>query len=79
METKIATSAEIESTVMDVIKDRRSGRAYSAKPIAEEKIKSLFEAARWAPSSMNDQPWTYVYATKDQSELWYKLWNVLNE
>ncbi len=64
METKISslTSAEIVSPVMDLIKDRRSRRAFSDKPVEQEKIKSLFEAARWAPSSINDQPWTYLYA-----------------
>jgi nitroreductase len=72
-------STEFESTVLDIIKNRKSRRAYSNKPIKPEVIKSLFEAARWAPSSMNDQPWTYIYATKDQPELWNKLFDALNE
>jgi nitroreductase len=72
-------STNFESIVLGVIKDRRSRRAYSEKPIEPEKIKALFEAARWAPSSMNDQPWTYIYATKDQPELWNKLFDTLNE
>ncbi|MFM8913822.1 MAG: nitroreductase family protein, partial [Flammeovirgaceae bacterium] len=49
------------------------------KPIEAEKIKSLFEAAKWAPSSMNDQPWTYIYATKHQQELWEKIFMSLND
>ena len=73
------TSTEIESPVIDIIKNRRSRRAYSTRPVEAEKIKSLFEAARWAPSSMNDQPWRYIYATKSHPELWKKLWDVLNE
>ncbi|CAN5475851.1 nitroreductase family protein [soil metagenome] len=73
------TSSIFESTVLDIIKDRRSRRAFSDKPIESEKIKSIFEAARWAPSSMNDQPWTYIYATKGQPELWNKLFDTLNE
>ncbi len=72
-------SSEFESVVLDVIKNRKSRRAYSPTPIESEKIKSLFEAARWAPSSMNDQPWTYIYATKDQPELWNKLFEALND
>ncbi len=71
-------SAEFESPVLDIIRHRRSRRAYSHQPIEPEKIKSLFEAARWAPSSMNDQPWTYVYATKGQP-LWEKLFDALND
>lgn len=73
------TSSEIEWPVLNVIKHRRSRRAYSSRPIEDAKIKSLFEAARWAPSSMNDQPWTYIYATKEQPELWNKLFNSLND
>ena len=75
----IETSTTIDSPVLNVIKNRRSRRAYTHKPIEPEKIKSLFEAARWAPSSMNDQPWTYIYATNEQPELWNKLFDALNE
>lgn len=75
----IETSTEFESPVLDVIKNRKSRRAYAAKAVETEKIKSLFEAAKWAPSSMNDQPWTYVYATKEQPELWNKIFEVLND
>ncbi|HWA32953.1 MAG TPA: nitroreductase family protein [Cyclobacteriaceae bacterium] len=71
-------SAEFESPVLDVIQHRRSRRAYSDQPIEPEKIKSLFEAARWAPSSMNDQPWAYIYATKGQP-LWDRLFDALND
>src|SRR3954466_14699450 len=71
-------SADIESPVLDVIRHRKSRRAYNGQPIEEEKIRSLFEAARWAPSSMNDQPWAYIYATKGQP-LWEKLVDAMNE
>jgi nitroreductase len=37
---------------------------------------SLFEAARWAPSSYNDQPWRFIYAKKDTPE-WDRLFNLL--
>lgn len=82
METIIAQlqkSNKIEHPVTDLIEQRRSRRAYSSQPIEPEKINSLFEAARWAPSSMNEQPWTYLYATQDQPELWNKLLDTLNE
>jgi nitroreductase len=78
MENVIKISAEFESPVLDLIRHRRSRRAYSNQPIEPEKIKSLFEAARWAPSSMNDQPWAYIYATKGQP-LWEKLLEALND
>jgi nitroreductase len=72
-------SAEFESPILDVIRMRRSRRAYAPVPVEGEKINSLFEAARWAPSSVNEQPWIYLYATKDQQELWDKIFHALYE
>jgi nitroreductase len=71
-------SAEFHSPVLDVIQNRRSRRAYKDVPVEESTISTLFEAARWAPSSVNEQPWLYVYATKGQ-ELWDKIYDSLNE
>ena len=78
-QTTMQKSTEFELEVLPEIQNRRSRRAYSSTPLESEKIQSLFEAARWAPSSLNEQPWTYIYATKDQPELWNKLLSVLNE
>ena len=49
--------------------DRWSPRAMSGEAIAEEDLMVLFEAARWAPSSFNNQPWRILYARRD-SEHW---------
>jgi nitroreductase len=72
-------SAVFESPILEVIQMRRSRRAYADLPVEKEKIDSLFEAARWAPSSVNEQPWLYLYATKDQHELWSKIFESLND
>ncbi len=72
-------SSEFESEIHDLIKNRKSRRAYVDRAIEPEKIRSLFEAARWAPSSANEQPWTYIYATKDQPELYDSIFDALNE
>ena len=45
--------------------DRWSPRAMSGEAIAEEELAVLFEAARWAPSSFNNQPWRILYAPRD--------------
>lgn len=71
-------SSAFAAPILDVIRIRRSRRAYSDKMVEPEKIRSLFEAARWAPSSLNEQPWFYVYATRDQ-ELWNKIFECLKE
>ncbi len=47
--------------------DRWSPRAMSGEPIAEEELMTLFEAARWAPSSNNNQPWRILYARRDSA------------
>jgi nitroreductase len=75
----MSKSSQVEFPVVELIEKRRSLRAYSSEPIDQESIDSLFEAARWAPSSVNEQPWVYMYATKDQGELWSKLLNTLVE
>lgn len=72
-------STELEVPLLEAIQIRRSKRAYTDRAIEPEKIQSLFEAARWAPSSSNEQPWVYIYATKDQPELWQKLFDTLND
>lgn len=72
-------SNQFQYPVSDLIKNRRSPRAFSNQPIEPAKIYSLFEATRWAPSSTNEQPWLYIYATHDQTELWTILFNCLNE
>lgn len=81
MDTQLAVkkSATQDYPVLDIISARRSKRAYSDAPVSSAIIQSLFEAARWAPSSMNEQPWVYVYATPDQPELRDKILESLNE
>ncbi|MEN9445028.1 MAG: hypothetical protein RIS47_1919, partial [Bacteroidota bacterium] len=44
---------------------RWSPRAFSKKLIEKESIMALFEAARWAPSAYNEQPWRFIYAGAD--------------
>ena len=61
----------------DLIAERWSPRAFSDKPVAPDVLASLFEAARWAPSSSNEQPWAYIVGTKDDAENFAKLVSVL--
>ncbi|TXI70370.1 MAG: nitroreductase [Cyclobacteriaceae bacterium] len=78
-QSEILKSTEIEYTLLPELEKRRSKRAFSDKAVSDKTIRSLFEAARWAPSSMNSQPWVYVYATKDQPEFYESIVNTLNE
>lgn len=72
-------SSAVRFEIADLIKNRKSSRAFSSTPIEPEKINSLFEAARWTASSMNEQPWTYLYVTREQSTLWEKFFSILND
>jgi nitroreductase len=71
-------TTEFETPVHPLIAERKSKRAYAETEVTEDIIKQLFEAARWAPSSMNEQPWAYIYATKQQQPLWQKIFEALN-
>jgi len=71
--------ANTGAPVHEIIRMRWSPRAFADKPVAPETLKSLFEAARWAPSSNNEQPWAYLVATKDDAENFAKMVSVLVE
>jgi nitroreductase len=63
----------------DIVRNRWSPRAFSNKTVAPDVLRSLFEAARWAPSSFNWQPWAYLVATKDDPENYAKTLSTLVE
>ncbi len=71
--------ALIDYPINELAKNRWSPRVFSNQSIAPEKIMSLFEAARWAPSSRNEQPWRFVYAVKEDAENFARLSALLNE
>jgi nitroreductase len=48
--------------ILDIIINRWSARALSGESISDDELLPLFEAARWAPSSFNNQPWRFIYA-----------------
>jgi nitroreductase len=56
--------AKTEHPIEDVIARRWSPRAFEERRVEPEKLKSLLEAARWAPSSNNEQPWRFIVASK---------------
>jgi nitroreductase len=59
-----------------VFLDRWSPRAFTGEPIPQSVLYTLFEAARWAPSSYNSQPWRFLYATNGNAH-WDKFLNLL--
>ncbi len=58
--------------------ERWSPRAFTGEPIPETELMTLFEAARWAPSSFNAQPWRFIWARRDTGH-WPRLLGLLSE
>jgi len=54
--------------ILEIIQERWSPYSFSSTPVEEFKLKAMFEAAGYAPSSNNEQPWIFVYTTQ-QDEL----------
>lgn len=63
--TDLTAHAPSHATLHDLLARRSSPRAFDRdRPVAREQIASLIEAARWAPSCFNDQPWRFVIAER---------------
>jgi len=64
--------------VHSLILNRWSPRSITGEELTDEVLMNLFEAARWAPSSYNNQPWRFIYA-KRNTEHWNRFFNLLVE
>ena len=59
------------------IQNRRSPRAIAEKAVTKEMIALLFEAARWAPSAMNEQPWNYFWVHRNNRKKFEEVLSLL--
>lgn len=64
--------------INDILWTRWSPRALSGEAVSEADLNSLLEAARWAPSAYNDQPWVFLYSFKDD-EFWPTFYSLLDD
>jgi nitroreductase len=71
--------AETQFPLHELLRDRWSPVALTPRRIEPAVLGSLFEAARWAPSSFNEQPWCFFVATQDQPAEFAKLFGCLVE
>lgn len=67
-----------EHEVLDPLVERWSPRAMSGETITDGELNRLFEAARWAPSSYNGQPWRFLYARRG-GEQWERFFGLLGD
>jgi nitroreductase len=63
--------------IHDLIAHRWSPYAYAKRPVGPDDLLSLLEAARWAASSYNEQPWSFLVATQDEPEEFSRLLSCL--
>jgi nitroreductase len=82
---KLTTTATITKTantdhpINELIAKRWSARAFSTRAVERSKLLSILEAARWAPSSRNEQPWRYIVFTNENPEKLKKAQSVLKD
>ncbi|MEZ6063828.1 MAG: nitroreductase family protein [Planctomycetaceae bacterium] len=67
-----------EFPISDIFLRRWSPRAMSGEPLSNTELMTLFEAARWAPSSYNEQEWRFLYARRN-SDQWAAFFDLLAE
>ena len=71
--------AETQYPIHDLLRRRWSPRAFSERMVEVDKLHSILEAARWAPSCFNEQPWYFLIATKEGPEEFERLLSCLVE
>ena len=73
-----ANSRTADYPIDPLFLERWSPRAFTDEAISQAELLTLLEAARWAPSSFNSQPWRFLYARRD-TEPWPRFLGLLNE
>ncbi len=76
--TPTTNHRKVQFPVNKIFPNRWSPRALSGESITQEELFTLFEAARWAPSSFNNQPWHFIYAQRN-TNAWAKIFNLMGE
>lgn len=76
-ERDMSKTAPVGPHVHKLIRERWSPRAFADRTIPAEEVISLLEAAQWAPSCFNAQPWAFVVATRDAPEAFARLLSCL--
>nr|MBI3613172.1 nitroreductase family protein [Nitrospirota bacterium] len=71
--------ASPDHPIHELLLRRWSPRAFSSRRVEPEQLRCLLEAARWAPSSNNAQPWSFLVATQDDPEEYQRLLSCLRE
>jgi nitroreductase len=71
--------APTDCPIHELLAERWSPYAFADRPVPKADLRSLFEAARWAPSSYNEQPWSYIIATREDPQQFQQILSCLVE
>ena len=77
--TIMSKEAVTDHSINELIVKRWSPYGFADRPVSQDDLCSLFEAARWAASSYNEQPWSYIVATKGDIQEFERLLSCLVE
>lgn len=79
MTTPTVHSLEQSLDLHEVLDKRRSPKAFLPRAVEPEKLRQLLEAARWSPSSRNEQPWRFIVGIKEQADGYERLLKSLTD
>jgi nitroreductase len=71
--------AETAHPIEELLRRRWSPRAFAERPVEPDKLARMFEAARWSASCFNEQPWSFIVATRDDETEFARLLSCLIE
>ncbi len=72
------SARQVDHPILDLFHMRWSPRSMTGEPVERNDLMALFEAARWAPSAFNNQPWRFFFAMRD-TDHWPILFGLLGE
>lgn len=73
----MTTNRSTNVSVDPIFLHRWSPRSFDGTPMPQSDLRTILEAARWAPSAFNYQPWRILYATRDDSSEWQRFMDLL--
>jgi len=78
LKAEVKKNRKTRYSINPLILNRWSPRAFSGEKLPDKELLPLFEAARWAPSSFNHQPWRFIVAKRETPE-WKNMFSVMNK
>lgn len=75
----MSKTAATDHPIHELLAERWSPCGFDGRPVPDGDLASLFEAARWSPSSFNEQPWRYIVARREEGEPYERMLSCLME